>query len=326
MKKLICLLCAASVFAMQMGAYAGDFTCYTVSKTSKDSAADFTAFLERCSLTERIALMQSLKGLKQKIGPDCYGKLAGLMERDKYTEDKSKVSATCPLLPKTYNEVLPETIADAIQKGHLPDDVASVANIKKKLVWRRYNKINYWLHGKTNLEYHKDYVIWAAKKCEIDDGVCRTLSTFDLEQEIYKKHFADLWDKLTEKQRMELLSKIEQTSGSVGNKVAIVGMSGAAAISALSVTAAFTGFSFFTSITTAMAVAAGWVGVTLPFAAFTTATTTASILTGPIGWCIGGAAAVGGGIAAGWPDKDLIISFAMTSNAIKAKWVKDRGL
>ena len=295
-------------------------TGYRVNPDEKESPERFSEFLENCTLEERIALMQSLRGLKkQKIGECCYGKLDGLFAKDKYAEREKDVTDDKQLLPKTYNDVSPTTVTDAMAKGHLSEELVSPANIMSNMVWRRYNKLIYPWHQKSNLDYHKDYLMWAASKCGIEAEECNALSTFYLEQAVYKKKFADIWDKLSQEQREALLARIEGEGGRVGDKVAIVAMSGAAAISALSVTAACTGFAFYTSLTSAMAVAAGWVGVTLPFAAYTTTTTTIGALTGPIGWCIAGVGLAGAGIAAGWPDEDLIISFVMTANVIKAK-------
>ena len=297
-------------------------TGYRVSPDEKESPERFSEFLENCTLEERIALMQSLRGLKQKIGVNCYGKLEGLFAKDKYAEKEKDVTDDKQLLPKTYNDVSPTTVADAMAKGHLSEELVSSANIMSNMVWRRYNKLNYPWHQKSNLDYHKDYLVWAASKCGIEAKECNALSTFYLEQAVYKKKFADIWDKLSPEQREALLARIEGAGGRVGDKVAIVAMSGAAAISALSVTAACAGFAFYTSLTSAMAVAAGWVGVTLPFAAYASTTATVAVLTGPIGWCVAGGAAVAGGVALGWPDKDLVIAFVMTANAIKAKKMK----
>ena len=283
----------------------------------------FSDFLENCTVEERIALMQSLRGLRQEIGKDCYGKLEGLFAKDKYAEREKDVTDDKQLLPKTYNDVSPTTVADAMAKGHLSEELVSSANIMSNMVWRRYNKLNYPWHQKSNLDYHKDYLMWAASKCGIEAKERNTLSTFYLEQAVYKKYFADIWEKLSREQREMLLTRIEGDGGRVDDKVAIVAMSGAAAISALSVTAACAGFAFYTSLTSAMAVAAGWVGVTLPFAAYTTTTTTIGALTGPVGWCIAGVGLAGAGIAAGWSDSDLIVSFVMTVNVIKAKKLQD---
>ncbi len=292
---------------------------YRVDHDEKDTPERFTEFLDNCTLEERVALMQSLRGLKQEIGANCYGKLAGLATKDGYAKSKDAATAEMPLLPETYNDVSPIAVADAMAKGHLSEELVSPVEIKKQMVWRRYNKLNYVFHEKDVLDYHRDYVMWAASKCGVSQGDCEVMSTYYLEQEIYKKKFADIWDKLGLDQRTELLSMVEKSSGSVGDKIAIASMSGAGAIAALSASVAFSGFAFYSSITTGMAIAAGWVGVTLPFAAYTATTTTIGVVTGPIGWCVAGAGLVGGCVAAGWPDSDLIISFVMTVNVIKAK-------
>ena len=312
------VLLAIGVFVW-MSCGSSPATGYKVNPEEKESPERFTEFLKNCTLEERIALMQSLRGLQQKIGTDCYGKLDGLFVRDKYAESEKTMTNDKPLLPETYNDVSPTTVADAIAKGHLSDELVSPLNIKKKMVWRRYNKTTYIFHEKDVLDYHHDYVMWAAKKCGIKGEDSNALSTFFLEQAVYKKKFADIWDKLKPEQRAELLTRVEKNAGSVGDKIAIISMSGAGAVAALSATAAFSGFAFYTSITTGMAVAAGWVGATLPFAAYTTTATAIGALTGPIGWCVAGAGLIGGGIAAGWPDADLIVSFVMTANVIKAK-------
>jgi uncharacterized protein YaaW (UPF0174 family) len=288
-----------------------------------ETPEEFTKFIDNCALIDKIKMVQSLRGLDIKINDSCYGKLVGLNARSCYAEDKGDVTPGKPLLPKTFNDVLPETVSDAISKGHLSEEEVSTENIMKKMVWRRYNKMNYLFHRKKNLDYHNDYVVWAAKKLDVPDYIIKMSSTFELEREIFKAKFAQVWDKLTIEQRKELLSKIESENGSVGDKVAIASLSGAAAIATLSTTVAFTGFAFYTSLTTAMSVIAGCLGVTLPFTVYTTATTSVALLSGPIGWTIAGAAVIGGGVAAGWPDKEQIIAFIMTVNIIKApKYLK----
>ena len=335
MKNIGTLVCAATAFlvmrtscgSVRMGYDDPDLISALSNPMSRITMREkvtperFSDFLENCTVEERIALMQSLRGLRQEIGKDCYGKLDGLFAKDKYVENEKDVTGDKQLLPRTYNDVLPTTVKDAMDKGHLSEELVSPQSIKKEMVWRRYNKINYPFHPKDVLDYHRDYVMWAAKKCDVEADGCDRLSTFYLERAIYEKKFADIWNQLTLEQREKLLAHIEEKtgSGSVGNKVAIVSLSGAGAVTALSTTVAFSGFAFYTSITTGMSVAAGWVGVTLPFAAYTATTAAIKALCGPIGWCIVGAEIVGGGIAAGWPDSDLIISFVMTVNVIKAK-------
>ena len=179
--------------------------------------------------------------------------------------------------------------------------------------------------GADEIDYHNDIVKWVAEDKGIEKEIRNTLSTYQLERKIAEKYFEDLWDKLTPEQRNELLSNIEKDTNSVfTNKAAITGMSGAAAIGALSATVAFTGFAFYTTMSTVICTVAGFVGVTLPFAAYTAASSTVAALTGPVGWVIGGVLlASGATVAWAWPDGDTVASFVMTLNAIKASKLKD---
>ncbi len=70
-------------------------------------------------------------------------------------------------------------------------------------------------------------------------------------------------------------------------------------ISAGLVTVAFTGFAFYTTMSVTIATVAGAVGVTLPIATYTTASSVVGILSGPVGWAILGVAALGGLALAG---------------------------
>ena len=257
-----------------------------------ETPEEFTKFIDNCALIDKIKMVQSLRGLDIKINDSCYGKLVGLNARSCYAEDKDDVTPGKPLLPKTFNDVLPETVSDAISKGHLSEEEVSTENIMKKMVWRRYNKMNYLFHRKKNLDYHNDYVVWAAKKLDVPDYIIKMSSTFELEREIFKAKFAQVWDKLTIEQRKELLSKIESENGSVGDKVAIASLSGAAALAAMNIA----------------------LSMTAPTVVYVVAPL---LIPGP-GWLLAGLAATGGIIAAGWPDKEQIIAFIMTVNIIKA--------
>jgi hypothetical protein len=62
-------------------------------------------------------------------------------------------------------------------------------------------------------------------------------------------------------------------------------------------------------------------GATLSFATYTTATTTVSVLAGPVGWSIAGANLVGGAILASWPDSQKTANFVITAHLIKTRWV-----
>ena len=111
----------------------------------------------------------------------------------------------------------------------------------------------------------------------------------------------------------------------MGDIVAISAMSGGAAIAILGTTVAFSGFAFYTTMTVAISTVAGWLGVTLPFAAYTGTATTISVLSGPVGWCIAGLLVVGGAYWIGLPDDDAVAAFVIQVNQIKTKWLYEAG-
>lgn len=290
-------------------------------ETQKDTASDLNAFIDSCSLEERIQLMQALGGLKDyKLEEDYFGNLQGLPSLNTFATNKKEASATKPLKPENFNEVLPVTVSDAIAKKKIDENIVSRESICKRL-----NSKTYWLswmpfcYYSDEINYHEDVVKWVAKEKGIEKDVRNTLSTFQLERKIVEKYFEEIWDELTVEQRNELLSKIEKDTNSVfENKAAIAGMSGAAAIGVLSTTVAFTGFALYTTMSTVICTVAGILGVTLPFAAYTATTSTVAALAGPVGWAIAGVLLVGSGIIISLPKADNVTTFVMVLHAIKA--------
>ncbi len=162
---------------------------------------------------------------------------------------------------------------------------ALLEKIHSEILWQCSNTIMYPFKNVEKIKYH-DIVEWCAGKVGIDSTTARFSSTFDLEQEIVKRQFTELWDKLSQAQRLELLEKID-AEHSLQDHAAIAGMSGAAALATLSTTVYFSGFAFYTTMSVVISTVAGFFGVTLPFAAYTTASTTVAVLAGPVGWALG---------------------------------------
>lgn len=157
--------------------------------------------------------------------------------------------------------------------------------IHKEIVWQSSNILSYPFKSIDEIDYHS-IVSWCAQSVGVDATTTSFTSTFDLEQVIVKKQFSDLWDKLTSDQRIELLNKIDP-GNKIKDRAALAAMSGAAALAALSTTVYFSGFAFYTTMSVVISTVAGWFGITLPFVAYTTASSTVAILAGPIGWAIG---------------------------------------
>lgn len=157
--------------------------------------------------------------------------------------------------------------------------------VHKEILWLSSNVFEYQLKSIEKIDYH-GIVAWCAKKVGIDSATRSFTSTFDLEQEIVKRQFVEIWDKLSESQRRELLEKLD-SENKLEDHAAIAAMAGSAALAALSTSVYFAGFAFYTSMSVVIATVAGWFGVTLPFAAYTSASSTVAVLAGPIGWALG---------------------------------------
>ena len=294
---------------------------YTVSEKTIDGIQEFDAFLARCSAEERISLLQALGAFDKKIDDDLFGKIGDLKSLDNYAKNEKEAKENSLPLRPTYNNVSAATVLEAINKGYVSFDY-SQKKIKKELLWRRYNKLNYIWYSTNNIDYHRDIVRWIANKKDVKKNLIMNDSTFDLERAVIKKYFEQIWDKLSPEQRQKLLEKIEAETGkSLGDKTAIAALSGSAALAILSTTAAFAGFAFYTTVSVIICTVAGWLGVTLPFSVYIATSTTLSVLTGPIGWAIAGIAAVGGGIYLARSQPDVIFAFVMQVNAIKTSWL-----
>ena len=173
-----------------------------------------------------------------------------------------------------------------------------VRDIQRHALWVSSNSLAYYFRDPSALDYHNDVVAWVAGKAGVDQKLVDSAPTFTLEREILKKLFSQFWDKLDEKQRLELLDKIDP-NGTIKDKTAVVALSGAAALGTLSATVMFSGFAFYTTMSVTISTVAGFFGLTLPFAAYTGASSLVAFLSGPVGWAIMGLAALGGLALAG---------------------------
>ncbi|MDO5291053.1 MAG: hypothetical protein Q4F13_15690 [Pseudomonadota bacterium] len=172
-----------------------------------------------------------------------------------------------------------------------------------------------------DLDYH-EVVMWTARKLGVPEEELKdSLTTFELEKKLYRQVFVDHWDKLTEEQRRQKLDRLGESESGL-DRAAIAAMSGSAAWAALSGAVAFTGFAFYTTMSTLMAAGAGLVGVTLPFAAFSGAASTIAAVTGPVGWAVTAVAFVGGVALAGRAKAKKSAALIMEVHALKVLALK----
>jgi len=188
--------------------------------------------------------------------------------------------------------------------------------VHREILWQSSNALAYQFKSLEKINYH-DIVIWCAGKVGIPNNEATFTSTFDLELRILKSQFVEVWDKLDKNKREQLLSKIDP-NGEISNKSAIAAMSGSAALAALSTTVYFTGFAFYTTMSVVICTVASWFGVTLPFAAYMTASSTVAVLSGPIGWAIGAVLLATAAAWAGQADVRKTTSTIMQIHSMKA--------
>jgi uncharacterized protein YaaW (UPF0174 family) len=290
---------------------------YFFSTRRTESPNEFHSFLEECTPLERIQLLQSLDALP-KLKKEHFGNLKGLAPYYHFSDNDKDATTTRPRRPKTFNQVAPETVYDAVNRRLLePYDIFSVENIKKNLVYLSNNKLTYYFRNTDEVDYHS-IVQWVAGKNGASENQIKYSSTFDLERMVCESIFANIWDNLTVQQRKELLDKIEKETNTIFNKVDIASMSGGAAIAALSTTVALTGFNFYITLSVTLHWLAGLLGITLPFVVYTTSSTMVAILTGPVGWIISTGLIFW---SLGSAEEQTVAKFIMTVSLIKQnKW------
>jgi len=209
-------------------------------------------------------------------------------------------------------------LSDLKELGDLTGESgANAEKLTKHLMWLSSSKFTYIFKDKDNVNYHPDILLWAAHENKVDTfGLS---SSFQIERSILENKFAQMWNRLTPQQRTDLLSKMRVNGWSDNQKAAVAAGSGAAAVTALSATVAFSGFAFYTTMSTAIATSAGLLGVTLPFSVYTGAASTVAALSGPIGWSIALVAGTGAAIWAAAPNADKTTAFILALHIYKAR-------
>jgi uncharacterized protein YaaW (UPF0174 family) len=182
-----------------------------------------------------------------------------------------------------------ENATEDVLKGRAVDVRAILTKLDKVYC----SIFEYPFSDELTANYH-EMVQWAARKGGVADDKVNSLSTFRLEREILLTLWGQMWEKLTKDQQLALLNTIETSKNvAIADKAAIVGTSGAAALAALGTTVYFAGFAFYSTMSVTLCTVAGFAGITLPFAAYSGASTIVAFLSGPVGWAIAAILAIG---------------------------------
>ena len=90
-----------------------------------------------------------------------------------------------------------------------------------------------------------------------------------------------VWEKMTPEQREQMEESLRETAKEFGKGIEFA--SGASIFAALTA-AQLSGFGVYLLATTTLGSLSGVIGVTLPFALYTTMTSTIATIIGPVGW------------------------------------------
>ncbi|NMC20842.1 MAG: hypothetical protein GYA33_10530, partial [Thermogutta sp.] len=199
-----------------------------------NSPEEFDRMLEAMGSAERVSLAQSLRMLPD-IPKGDFGRF-GLLPYKAYPSAQT---------PKTYNDVPADVVLKALDAEAIDGELIAPESIRNQFLWVSSSVFTY--PTKYGVYYH-DILKWVARKYGVADKDIKSLATFDLERKILEVSFIQVWDKLDEKGRLQVLNAIEQETGTtIERKRAIACLSGAGALVALSGTVAFTGFAFYTT-------------------------------------------------------------------------------
>jgi hypothetical protein len=227
-----------------------------------------------------------------------------------------------------FLNALPVSSPLNIRKAADPSEAIALTPmaLEKQIVWNSSSILAYPLHDSTQVKYH-ELVQWVADEAGVEEWIRETQPTFVIERAILEQMFQDLWEKLPPAKREESLDKLD-VDKSIRDRAAISLLSGVGAQAALSTTAYFAGFDFYITMSSTLFAAAGFFGVTLPFAVYQAASSTAPLIvafgTSPVGWAILAVAAAASVALAGAPDVEKTAAAICQIHALKVASLQRR--
>ncbi len=217
-----------------------------------------------------------------------------------------------------------ELLSSTATTKDLKTSAQDADDIRKKVLWLSSNILAYPFKKAKSLDYHK-LLSWVSTEAGVSKQVVSVASTFDIERDLYRIFFAQLWDKMTPKQREELLKKVDP-NGHIADKAAIAALGSAGALAVLSTTVAFAGFAFYSTMSIAIASLAAAAGVTLPMATYVGASALIGILAGPVGWAIMSLTFLGGIALLGRANVQKTTMFVAQIHALKIEALAAAGI
>lgn len=115
---------------------------------------------------------------------------------------------------------------------------------------------------------------------KLDVWYGRFEQTERIETKIAQKVFRTVWEKMTPAQRQQMEEKLQEAAQEFDGE----GLGKSTALASLLLAGKLSGFGVYLLASTALGAVTGALGVALPFAVYTTMSSTIAVVLGPVGW------------------------------------------
>ena len=126
---------------------------------------------------------------------------------------------------------------------------------------------------------YREIVVQAAKKLDVQHLPHETVA--EIEVRIARKVFETVWEKMTPEQRQQMEEELKRTAQQFDKGGALLG---SASIFGALTAAQLSGFGVYLLASTSLGALTATLGVTLPFAVYTTMSSAIAVIIGPAGW------------------------------------------
>lgn len=126
---------------------------------------------------------------------------------------------------------------------------------------------------------YREIVVQAAKKLDVLHLPHETAA--EIEVRIARKVFETVWEKMTPEQRQQMEEELKRTAQKFDKGGALLGSAG---IFGALTAAQLSGFGVYLLASTSLGALTATLGVTLPFAVYTTMSSAIAVIIGPAGW------------------------------------------
>ena len=177
------------------------------------------------------------------------------------------------------------------------------------------NSKNIFVYHFTDQPSYSQIVEQVAEKLDIEHA---GLTTKDLEVRIAQKVLRTVWEEMTPEQRTQMETELRQVAQEFDKGGALLS---SGSIFATLTAAKLSGFGVYLLASTSLGALTGAIGVTLPFAVYTTMSSAIATILGPVGW-------IGAGLFAIWklsgPNYKRLIPAVLYVSALKAQQWKEQ--